>query len=325
MDQTLPSGLLCVDSLQMFRHIDLAEASTVAAIHSCNPEVCTPQKQVTSPEKLTEAGSSSLRKRKPDSVTRLISPHPQTAKKRLFEEKDVGLLEHAAPEVSSGDDAEQENAADAGVENCEDDAADVNINSGSWSLDVTDSELLAADTNATSTENGTLSKTSLEKDAQNRDSASLDQPVVPVTKLVDRVGISQAVSGVIGPCNTTSGTGMSTPAKVKVMSTSILMNTPPYSPSIASRVATLNRSGSSSKKKQCYTLRELHKRVVGVYPCNSHHAEGDCLALVRIFQNAAQQACEWANCHAVPFSSIPPLYIPKARRSLSDGMFPYQI
>ena len=317
--QPLPDGLMCVDSLQMFQHIDLAKGDAVIE-GNLNRGLCTPQKQVTSPE-LAES-SSSARKRKPESVVRRVSP--QTAKKRLFEasEIDSDLLALSVCDVTSG----KEHGAEVSI--CDDLAS--GESSGSWTLDVTDSELLAADANDASTE----SSISLLQDAQNTnacnnantvDAACVSDNTRDFVEQYNKSVNSADNSGDV-PCDATNGTAPSTPYKAKLMTSSILMNTPPFSPHYAARLATLVKSNSASKKKKlCYTLAELHKRVVGYYPPDTHSAEGDCIALARIFQNSTEQACEWADRHAIPFSDIPPLYTIKARRSLPQGTFPYQI
>ena len=321
---TLPSGLMCVDSLQMFRHLDLAEGELPTVAPPQGVDFCTPGKQLTSEEKLPEAGSSSLRKRKPQSVAHRV--YSESAKKRLFErcdseENGVGLLE---PQDVDRDRRGYGPEAEDGDSSCD-----------SWNLDVTDAELLAADTSDVLTEN-TSSDTSLHKDTQNVDSgpavvthciSGSSRPCIAESahqiNLGNSVGVPQAISDVDAPCDNRSGVAASTPVKQRVMATSILLNTPPYSPGSVSKMAARNPSGSSAKK--CYALRELHKRVVGFYPPGAHQAEGDCLALVRLFQSSAPHACEWADHHAVPFSTIPPLYKPKSRSSLPCGIFPYQI
>ena len=321
---TLPSGLMCVDSLQLFRHLDLAEGELPTVAPPQGVDFCTPGKQVKSEEKFAEAGSSSLRKRKPASVALRVPL--ESAKKRLFEscdseENGVGVLER-----HDVDGDRRGNGPEAG---------DGDSSCDSWNLDVTDTELLAADSSDVLTEN-VSSDTSLHKDTQGVDGG----PVVathcisgsagPCTaesihqiNLGNNVGVPQAISYVDAPCDNTSGVAASTPTKQRMMATSILLNTPPYSPGSASKMAARNTPGSSTKK--CYALRELHRRVVGFYPPRTHQAEGDCLALVRLFQSSAPRACAWADHHAVPFSTIPPLYKPKSRSSLPDGVFPYQV
>ena len=325
--QPLPDGVMCVDSLQMFQHIDLAQGDAVME-GSLNPGLCTPQKQVTSPE-LAES-SSSARKQIPEPVVRRVSP--QTAKKRLFEASEIDgdlLVKLSVHDFTS----EDEHGADATIR---DDTASGENNSGSWTLDVTDSELLAAEAKAASPDSST---SLLLEDAQNTNTCSnADTPAAVCASDNTRDGVEQYnksvnsadnlrdVSDTEIPCDTTNGTAPSTPYKAKLMTSSILMNTPPFSPHYASRLATLFKSGSSSKKKKlCYTLAELHKRVVGYDPPDTHSAEGDCIALARIFQNSTEQACEWADRHAIPFNDIPPLYTIKPRRSLPQGTFPYQI
>ena len=321
---TLPSELMCVDSLQMFRHLDLAEGELPTVAPPQGVDFCTPGKQVTSAEKLADAGSSSLRKRKPESVVNRVPP--ESAKKRLFEscdseENGVGLLN---TQDVDGDRRGNRPEAGDGDSSCD-----------SWSLDVTDADLLAADMSDVVNEN-VSSDTSLHKDTLDVDGS----PVVAThcisgstgpciaesihqINLRKTVGVPQAISDVDAPCDNRSGVGASTPAKQRVMATSILLNTPPYSPGSASKMAARHTPGSSAKK--CYALRELHRRVVGFYPPGTHQAEGDCLALVRLFQSSAPCASEWADHHAVPFSTIPPLYKPKSRSSLPGGVFPYQV
>ena len=326
--QSLPDGVMCVDSLLLFQHIDLAEGDVVAEVSGVgfNRELRTPRKQVTSPE-LAEC-SSSARKRKPELVVRRVSL--QTAKKRLFEasEIDGDLVALSVDDVTSV----KEHSAD---ETTRDDTASGESSSCSWTLDVTDSELLAADIDDARPDGSTSSL----QDAQNTyicsNADTVDavgasddtrHSVEPCTKSANSTDDLRDVSDTNVPCNATNGTAPSTPYKAKLMTSSILMNTPPFSPHHASKLATLVTSGPTSKmKKLCYTLTELHKRVVGYYPQDTHSAEGDCIALARIFQNSTEKACEWADRHAIPFSGVPPLYTIKARRFLPQGTFPYQI
>ena len=77
------------------------------------------------------------------------------------------------------------------------------------------------------------------------------------------------------------------------------------------------RAGSSPS----YNLRELHRRLVGVYPSASHRAEDDSLALVRIFLVSGERAVCWADQHAVPMAEVPPLYAVRKRTPLPRGTF----
>ena len=84
--------------------------------------------------------------------------------------------------------------------------------------------------------------------------------------------------------------------------------------------------GSPTKKGNIsYSLPNLHRRILGVYPEASHRAEDDALALVRLFQKAGRAAIQWADQFAVPYAAIPPLYQSKPRKPLERGVFPDQM
>jgi hypothetical protein len=73
-------------------------------------------------------------------------------------------------------------------------------------------------------------------------------------------------------------------------------------------------------KRPSYKLVDIHKRVVGQEPTDSHRAEDDCVTLARIFW-LTHKAPLWADCYAVPFSRFRPLYVTR-RRPLPPGKFP---
>ena len=77
--------------------------------------------------------------------------------------------------------------------------------------------------------------------------------------------------------------------------------------------------------KNSYKLLEVHKRVVGSYPVNSHTAEDDSIALLRICQKLAPAFIEWANRNAVPINTVEPMYpkSPKKRKVLETGTLAY--
>jgi len=76
----------------------------------------------------------------------------------------------------------------------------------------------------------------------------------------------------------------------------------------------------TAAKRPSYKLVDLHQRIVGVEPTESHRAEDDCLTLARIFW-LTPKATAWADSHAVEFDRFRPLYVMR-RKPLPPGKFP---
>jgi len=76
----------------------------------------------------------------------------------------------------------------------------------------------------------------------------------------------------------------------------------------------------TAAKRPSYKLVDLHQRIVGHEPTESHRAEDDCLTLARIFW-LTPKAPAWADSHAVPFDRFRPLYVMR-RKPLPPGKFP---
>lgn len=76
----------------------------------------------------------------------------------------------------------------------------------------------------------------------------------------------------------------------------------------------------TAAKRPSYKLVDLHQRIVGYEPTESHRAEDDCLTLARIFW-LTPKAPSWADSHAVEFDRFRPLYVMR-RRPLPPGKFP---
>ena len=76
----------------------------------------------------------------------------------------------------------------------------------------------------------------------------------------------------------------------------------------------------TAAKRPSYKLVDLHQRIVGHEPTESHRAEDDCLTLARIFW-LTPKAPSWADSHAVQFDRFRPLYVMR-RRPLPPGKFP---
>lgn len=74
-------------------------------------------------------------------------------------------------------------------------------------------------------------------------------------------------------------------------------------------------------KRPSYKLLDLHQRIIGREPPESHKAEDDCLTLARIFW-LTPNAPLWADVNAVPLDMFDPLYTPKKRHTLLLGVFP---
>lgn len=74
-------------------------------------------------------------------------------------------------------------------------------------------------------------------------------------------------------------------------------------------------------KRPSYKLVDLHQRIIGFEPPESHRAEDDCLTLARIFW-LTPNAPLWADVNAVPFDRFDPLYAVRRRKPLPCGVFP---
>ena len=74
-------------------------------------------------------------------------------------------------------------------------------------------------------------------------------------------------------------------------------------------------------KRPSYKLVDLHQRIIGCEPAESHRAEDDCLTLARIFW-LTPNAPLWADVNAIEFDRFSPLYTPRRRKPLPSGIFP---
>jgi len=74
-------------------------------------------------------------------------------------------------------------------------------------------------------------------------------------------------------------------------------------------------------KRPSYKLVDLHQRIIGFEPPESHRAEDDCLTLARIFW-LTPNAPLWADVNAIPFDRYDPLYSVRRRKPLPCGVFP---
>jgi hypothetical protein len=74
-------------------------------------------------------------------------------------------------------------------------------------------------------------------------------------------------------------------------------------------------------KRPSYKLVDLHQRIIGSEPPESHRAEDDCLTLARIFW-LTPNAPLWADINAVAFHRFEPLYSVRRRKPLPCGVFP---
>lgn len=74
-------------------------------------------------------------------------------------------------------------------------------------------------------------------------------------------------------------------------------------------------------RRPSYKLVDLHHRVVGFEPPESHRAEDDCVTLARIFW-LTPNAPLWADLNAVQFDRYEPLYSVRQRKPLPSGVFP---
>lgn len=77
----------------------------------------------------------------------------------------------------------------------------------------------------------------------------------------------------------------------------------------------------TAAKRPSYKLIDLHQRIVGHEPTESHRAEDDCLTLARVFW-LTPKAPAWADSHSVEFDRFRPLYVMR-RKPLPPGKFPY--
>jgi len=76
----------------------------------------------------------------------------------------------------------------------------------------------------------------------------------------------------------------------------------------------------TAAKRPSYKLVDLHQRIIGFEPAESHRAEDDCLTLARVFW-LTPKAPAWADSHAVEFDRFRPLYVMR-RKPLPPGKFP---
>jgi len=76
----------------------------------------------------------------------------------------------------------------------------------------------------------------------------------------------------------------------------------------------------TAAKRPSYKLVDLHQRIVGHEPTESHRAEDDCLTLARVFW-LTPKAPSWADSHAVEFDRFRPLYVMR-RKPLPPGKYP---
>ncbi|XP_015272743.1 PREDICTED: three-prime repair exonuclease 1 [Gekko japonicus] len=61
-------------------------------------------------------------------------------------------------------------------------------------------------------------------------------------------------------------------------------------------------------RKKNYKLHDLYFKFYKVYPLNSHSAEGDVIALIRVFQQHARDLMHWMDSNATQFNSIRAMY-----------------
>ena len=81
------------------------------------------------------------------------------------------------------------------------------------------------------------------------------------------------------------------------------------------------RSGRKTNQKlPSYKLKDIHKRVTGSYPTETHRAEDDCFALARIFMFAVG-SFRWVDNNSVPFADFSPMHL-SPRKPLSPHVFP---
>jgi hypothetical protein len=74
-------------------------------------------------------------------------------------------------------------------------------------------------------------------------------------------------------------------------------------------------------RRPSYKLVDLHKRIIGFEPPESHRAEDDCMTLARIFW-LTPNAPLWADLNAVQFNRYESLYSARRRKPLPSGIFP---
>jgi len=65
---------------------------------------------------------------------------------------------------------------------------------------------------------------------------------------------------------------------------------------------------TTAKKKASFQLAAVYKAYFGETIMNAHSAEGDCLALVQIFNREFEELSKWIDQHAIDFSEINPQY-----------------
>ena len=82
---------------------------------------------------------------------------------------------------------------------------------------------------------------------------------------------------------------------------------------------------SAKKVMVSYSLRDLHKRIIGKYPSDSHAAESDCFALMAIVQKHSTSLLKWINDNAAPVNTVDFLYTPKPRKCLGPDVFPHHL
>jgi len=73
-------------------------------------------------------------------------------------------------------------------------------------------------------------------------------------------------------------------------------------------------------KRPSYKLVDLHQRIIGFEPIDSHRAEDDCVTLARCFW-LTPKATMWADHNAIPFDRFRPLYTTR-RKPMPPGKFP---
>jgi len=76
----------------------------------------------------------------------------------------------------------------------------------------------------------------------------------------------------------------------------------------------------TAAKRPSYKLIDLHQRIVGFEPTESHRAEDDCITLARVFW-LTPKAPAWADSHSVEFDRFRPLYVMR-RKPLPPGKYP---
>ena len=73
-----------------------------------------------------------------------------------------------------------------------------------------------------------------------------------------------------------------------------------------------------------YKLSEVHKRIVGHRPRSVHSAEDDALAIARIFHKISGVVCRWVEENAERYEDVEPMYSNNSNRTpLPKGSYPY--